>query len=122
MKREEILNLESRLYQAIKESDIQVLDELLHEDLLFIAPNGDVVTKEIDLKTYRDGDLNVNELTPEVENLNIIDDLAIITLTIELKGSYKAAPFAAKFRYIRFWKVFAEGIKVIGGSGTQIGA
>lgn len=121
MTKDEILHLENRLYKAIKGSDIQVLDELLHEDLLFIAPNGDVVTKEIDLKTYRDGDLKVNELTPEVENLNIIDDLAVITLTIQLKGSYKAAPFEAKFRYIRFWKTFAEGIKIVGGSGTQIG-
>lgn len=121
MTKEEILNLENRLYKAIKESDIKVLDELLHEDLLFIAPNGDVITKEIDLKTYRDGELNISELTPEVENLNIIDDLAIITLTIDLKGSYKAAPFGAKFRYIRFWKAFAEGIKIVGGSGTQIG-
>ncbi len=120
MTKDEILSLENRLYKAIKESDVQVLDELLHEDLLFIAPNGDVVTKEIDLKTYRDGDLNINELTPEVENLNIIDDLAVITLTIQLKGSYKTAPFGAKFRYIRFWKAFAEGVKVVGGSGTQI--
>jgi len=120
MTKEEILNLEDRLYKAIKESDIQVLDELLHEDLLFIAPSGDVVTKEIDLKTYRNGDLKINELTPEVENLNIIDDLAVITLTLALKGNYKTQPFEAKYRYIRFWKEFSEGVKVVGGSGTQI--
>ncbi|WP_113661328.1 nuclear transport factor 2 family protein [Pedobacter nanyangensis] len=122
MTKDEILNLEHRLYQAIKESDVQVLDELLHENLLFVSPGGDVVTKEIDLNTYRNGDLNINELTPTVENLNIIDDMAVITLTIALKGSYKEQPFGAKYRYIRFWKEFPSGIKVIGGSGTRIGA
>lgn len=116
----EILSLENRLYQAIKESNVQVLDELLHEDLLFVSPSGDVVTKEMDLNTYRDGDLKINELIPQVENLNIIDDLAVITLTLALKGHYNAQPFEGKYRYIRFWKVFSAGIKVVGGSATAI--
>lgn len=120
MTKNEVLNLEDRLYKAIKESDIKALDELLHDDLLFMTPNGDVITKEIDLNTYRTGDLNINELTPKVENLNIIHDLAVITLTIRLKGNYKMEPFEANYRYIRFWKEFTEGVKVIGGSGTQI--
>ncbi|WP_343532361.1 nuclear transport factor 2 family protein [Pedobacter sp.] len=120
MTKNEVLNLEDRLYKAIKESDIKALDELLHDDLLFMTPNGDVITKEIDLNTYGTGDLNINELTPKVENLNIIHDLAVITLTIRLKGNYKTEPFEANYRYIRFWKEFTEGVKVIGGSGTQI--
>lgn len=122
MTKKEILDLENRLYNAIKESDIQTLDELLHHDLLFIAPSGDVITKEIDLKTYREGQLKIHELIPEVENLNIIDDMAAVTLTLELKGNYIGQPFEAKYRYIRFWKEFPEGIKVVGGSGIQITA
>lgn len=120
MRKEEVLNLENRLYSAIKESNIQALDELLHEDLLFMVPSGDVITKEIDLNTYRDGSLKIKELTPNVENLNIIDDVAIITLTMVLKGNYNGEPFEAKYRYIRFWKESSDGIKVIGGSGIQI--
>lgn len=120
MTKDEILDVENRLHQAIKESNIQSLKELLHKDLLFITPNGEVITKEIDLKTYSDGDLKISELVPHVEHLNIIDDLAVLTLIIELKGDYKAETFEAKYRYIRFWKKFSEGIKVIGGSGTQI--
>ncbi|MDR2284183.1 MAG: nuclear transport factor 2 family protein [Sphingobacterium sp.] len=115
-----ILELENRLYTAIKESDLQALDELLHQDLLFMVPGGGVITKEIDLKTYRDGQLQVIELLPQIEDLHIIDDTAVITLTIEMKGNYNGQPFEAKYRYIRFWKHTSEGIKVIGGSGTQI--
>ncbi len=115
-----ILELENRLCTAIKESDLQALDELLHQDLLFMVPGGGVITKEIDLKTYRDGQLQVIELLPQIEDLHIIDDTAVITLTIEMKGNYNGQPFEAKYRYIRFWKHTSEGIKVIGGSGTQI--
>lgn len=117
---ETILNQEKKLCEAIKKSDIQVLDELLHNDLLFVIPGGDVITKEIDLKTYRDGTLKIDELIPNVENLNIIDDLAIITLTMALKGHFNNDAFEAKYRYIRFWKKFPEGLKVVGGSGVAI--
>lgn len=120
MTRNDILNQEDRLYKAIKERNIEVLDELLHKDLLFIIPGGEVITKEVDLKTYLDGNLKIDELVPNIENLNIIDDLAVITLTIELKGNYNGESFAAKYRYIRFWKEFPEGIKVVGGSGVAV--
>ncbi|MBG6233806.1 hypothetical protein IWX76_000361 [Pedobacter sp. CAN_A7] len=113
----DILEQESKLYNAIKQSDIGALDELLHQDLLFIIPSGEVITKEIDLNSYRDGSLKIDELLPNVEHLNIIDDLAVITLTMDLKGKFNNVPFEVTYRYIRFWKKFAEGIKVVGGSG-----
>ena len=120
IKKAEILDLENKLYQAIKNNNTEVLEELLHDDLLFIIPSGETITKQMDLKTYLEGDLKITELTPNVEQLNIIDDLAIITLQLELKGSYKNNPFEGKFRYIRFWKSFTSGIKVVGGSGRNI--
>ena len=120
IKKNEILNLENTLYEAIKNSDTEVLDNLLHADLLFIIPDGQTITKEMDLQTYREGNLKVNEITPKVEELHIIADLAVITLQMELKGNYNNEPFEAKYKYIRFWKKFPEGIKVVGGSGMAI--
>jgi hypothetical protein len=116
----DILEQESKLYKAIKESDIGALDELLHKDLLFIIPTGEVITKEIDLKSYSDGALKIDELLPDVEHLNVIDDLAVLTLKMGLKGKFNNLPFEVTYRYIRFWKKFDEGIKVIGGSGIAI--
>ncbi len=120
MTKDDILNVENELYGAILNSDITKLDELLHADLLFIAPSGQVITKELDLQTYRDGALNVTELIPHVENIKIIDNLGVIALTLTLKGNYKGDVFSANYRYIRFWKMFDDGLKVVGGSGTQL--
>jgi len=116
----EILNHENELYAAIKNSDLGALDKLLHNDLLFVIPSGQTITKEMDLKTYSEENLKINELVPYMEELNIIDDLAVIILKMELKGNYNNAPFEAKYKYIRFWKKFPDGIKVVGGSGTAI--
>ena len=115
-----ILEQENKLYRAIKDGNVSALDELLHDDLLFILPSGETITKEIDLDTYRGGALKVDELLPEIENLNIIDDLAVITLTMKLKGKFNEVPFEANFRYIRFWKKFDDAIKVVVGSGRAI--
>lgn len=115
-----ILEQENKLYSAIKDSNITALDQLLHNDLLFILPSGEAITKQIDLDTYRNGALKVDELLPQVEHLNIIDDTAVITLTMKLKGKFNDVPFEANFRYIRFWKKFGDGIKVVGGSGIAI--
>ncbi len=120
MTKNEILKVENRLYEAIKNSDIKEFDELLHHDLLFIIPSGETITKEMDLATYRNGNLNVNELIANVEELKIIEDTAVITLQMNLKGTYNDEPFEAKYRYIRFWKDCPDGIKVVGGSGIAI--
>ena len=115
-----ILKQETKLHSAIKNSDITALDELLHDDLLFILPSGQVITKEIDLNTYRDGALKVDELLPEIENLKIIGDMAVITLTVKLNGKFNDVSFEGSFRYIRFWKKIGEAIRVVGGSGIAI--
>lgn len=116
----EILKSENKLYEAMKNRNTEVLDNLLHTDLLFVIPNGQTITKEMDLQTYREGNLKLTGIIPTVEELNIIEDLAVITLQMELKGDYNNEPFEARYRYIRFWKKFPEGIKVVGGSGIAI--
>ncbi len=118
--KDDILALENQLYDAMKSSNVEILDKLLHDDLLFIVPSGETITKEMDLATYRNGNLKIVELVPTIEQLNIMDDLAVITLKIALKGSYNGQPFEAQYRYIRFWKNFSDGIKVVGGSGISI--
>ena len=118
--RNQVIEHENILYQAIIEGNINTLEKLLHNDLLFIIPNGEMITKEIDLNMYREGTFKVNEIVPNMEALNIIDDVALVVVLMELKGSYNSESFEAKYRYIRFWKNFKEGLKVIGGSGITV--
>src|SRR5690606_9800496 len=115
-----ILEQENKLHSAIKGSNVIALDQLLHDDLLFITPSGETITKEIDLDTYRNGALKVDELLTETENLKTNDDMAVITLTMKLNGKFNDVPFESNYRYIRFWKKFSDGIKVLGGSGIAI--
>lgn len=120
MTRTEITDLENKLLEAIKQSDISVLEKILHDDLLFVVPDGNVITKEVDLASHRSGEMVVEEIIPTIEQINLIEDTAVVTVVYDSKGSMLGNPIRGKFRYIRFWKQFPDGMKVIGGSCTQL--
>lgn len=50
----------------------------------------------------------------------MIEDLAVVTLVMETKGKMMNMPIEGKFRYIRVWKKFANGVKVVAGSCTEL--
>lgn len=120
MRKEEIIEIENRLLDAIKTSDLAVLDTILHDDLLFIAPNGQTITKEMDLASHRAGEMEVEQLIANFENINIIGDLAIVVVVYNTKGKMLGNPIQGQFRYIRIWKRFADGLKVMGGSCFKV--
>lgn len=116
MKIETIVNAEIELLTAIKNADVAALDKLLHDDLLFNLPEGQTITKEFDLETYRSGKVKIETLEAADQIINIIEDAAVVSVIILLKGTYDNNPIANSFRYIRVWKQFGESLKVIAGS------
>lgn len=117
---EKIISLESRLLTAIQTGDVEDLNVLLHEDLLFNLLNGVTITKAIDMETYTSGNLVVNSITPSEQQINIINDTAVVSVKIELNVVYHAQSVAGIFRYLRVWKSFDQEWKVIAGSCVSI--
>jgi hypothetical protein len=120
MRKEEIIEIENKLVQGIKSSDIKLLDKILHDDLLFIAPNGQIITKEMDLASHRAGEMEVEQLIANFEDIKIIGDNAIVVVVYDTKGKMLGNSIQGQFRYIRIWKMFDVGLKVIGGSCFKI--
>lgn len=116
----DITTLETNLIEWIKTSDTAKLDKVLHDDLLFITPDGQTVTKAMDLDAHRSGGMVVERLDITMEQVNIIGDTAVSVVSYDSKGSMMGTPIEGRFRYIRIWKQFEDGIKVIGGSCTAV--
>lgn len=116
MGKSEIINAENELLSAVKNADISVLQRVLHDDLLFNLPNGQTITKEADLAGYRAGKMKIDLLETSNQVINIIDDSAAVCVSIMLKGTYYNSPLDGNYRYIRVWKRFDDGLKVIAGS------
>jgi ketosteroid isomerase-like protein len=116
----EIIKLENQLIEAIKASDVVALDKLLHNDLLFLAPNGQVITKAMDLASHQANEMIVEELTPTFEAIHCMNDTAVITLVYATKGKMLGQPIDGQYRYIRVWKKDNNELKIIAGSCMKL--
>ncbi|WP_163410109.1 nuclear transport factor 2 family protein [Flavobacterium ajazii] len=116
MNTETIVNAEIQLLTAIKNADVSVLEKMLHDDLLFNLPDGNTITKEFDLNSYRSGKMKIDSLEASDQIINIINDIAVVVVTISLKGMFDNNLINGTFRYIRVWKEYGESLKVIAGS------
>ena len=117
---EHIIENEKKLFDAFKNKDLTVLQELLHDNLLFVLPNGLTETKADVMNNYRSGDTVMTSISASDYVFSCIDDTVIVSLNLGLKGKYFDHIIEANFRYIRVWKLFDEGWKVIAGSGIQL--
>ena len=111
---------EDRIIEAMRNHDVKVLDELLHEDLLFVIPNGSLITKAMDIENFKSGNVHIESISTNNQSIQLIDDNAIVSVLIDLKGAFLNQPFQGTFRYLRVWKLIEEKWKVIAGSGVQI--
>lgn len=117
---QKVLEIEKELLEAMKNSDIEILDRLLHDDLLFVLPTGEVITKQMDLETHKSGNLTLQEITSSIDSIKQIDDTVIVTLSSKITGKMLEQDFEGNFRYMRVWKMFDGQLKVIAGSGVEI--
>jgi ketosteroid isomerase-like protein len=119
-KQDQIIECENRLLTAFKNKDIEVVDELLHDDLLFVIPDGQIVSKAMDLANLRSGVMKINDINASEQQICIIDDIATVAVTIHLSATYAGNSINHKYRYLRVWKLVNNAWKVIAGSGFQI--
>lgn len=117
----EIKKQEKILLDAVKKSDVQVLDELLHDKLLFCIPGGETVTKSMDLDAHRSGRMVVNSLLASELVVQVIDEsTAVVSVKITTDGKMIDQPIAGDFRYIRVWRLVGLKWKIVGGSCSPI--
>lgn len=118
--KKELMACEYELLKAMRNCDIEKMDELLHDDLLFSGPAGETITKEIDLETYRSGNMVVLGNTASDQEISVFGDTAIVLVNIDLKAQFMQELVEGRFRYIRVWKNSSNVWKVIGGGVSAI--
>ena len=118
--REEVVEVENRLFSAQLVSDVDVLDQLLHDDLAAVAPNGQIVTKEMDLHAHRSKAMVIEEASTVIDEVRITGDTAISIVTMKAKGKMMGTPLEGQFRYFRVWQRFEGTLKIVGASFMQL--
>jgi ketosteroid isomerase-like protein len=99
---------EQELQAAIRAGDIQTLDLLLDDRVVYTGPDGRSVTKEQDLEAHRSGTLAVDVFDQQDLQVTVVGSTGITHVLAVLQGTAGAQPFAARLRYTRTW-VHADG-------------
>lgn len=116
----DVIAAENKLFSAQLVSDVDMLDQLLHDDLIAVTPTGQVITKAMDLESYKAQTIIIEEASTVIDEIKIVGDTALSIVTITAKGKTNGTPLAGKFRYFRAWKRFDDTLKVIGASFMQL--
>ncbi|PRD55981.1 nuclear transport factor 2 family protein [Sphingobacterium gobiense] len=115
----EILKLEAQLIAAILSSDVKVLDQLLHDELIFVNHLGMVLSKKEDLAPHISGDLKITELAVLNQQLHLFGDTCAVVVSKNIRGIYLDQPFENGVKFTRIWKLFNEHWKVIAASSVS---
>lgn len=118
--REEIIKFEEDLRLAMISSDVDKLDELISDSLVFTTPLGDIATKQMDLQGHKTGIQKITELLPSEQNIQIYDNFAVVTVKMHLEGTYGGQSINGDYRYLRVWAKIGDSFQVVVGTVTQI--
>lgn len=111
---EDLLAAERRLQAAQRAGDVAALDQLLHDRLVAIGPDGARHSKGDDLDAYRSGSSVIEELVEENLELLVVDATGVTFFTGTVAGTFAGQPFAARMRYTRTWhRDAAHGWRIV---------
>ncbi|AOJ33231.1 nuclear transport factor 2 family protein [Burkholderia metallica] len=111
---------EAALRAAMLANDVDALDALLDDDLVFTVPTGQIISKEDDLAAHRAKLLRLDKLDVQEMHAYAIDEMILTTTKAVLAGQFDGTAFDGVFAYTRLWRRSPAGWRVVAGHASQI--
>jgi ketosteroid isomerase-like protein len=119
----EIVALESELRAAQLAADVEALDRLIDEDLLFAGPTGELATKAEDLAAHGSGVVRFRAHEPEELRVRKVgSDVAVVALRTRLVVEVHGVTHRGTFRYTRVWHRQGGRWRVVAGHVSEVPA
>ncbi|WP_321959436.1 nuclear transport factor 2 family protein [Burkholderia cenocepacia] len=111
---------ETALRAAMLANDVEALDVLLDDDLVFTVPTGQVISKEDDLAAHRAKLLRLDALDAIEMRASAVDEMILTTTRAALAGRFDGAAFTGTFAYTRLWRRSGAHWRVVAGHASQV--
>jgi ketosteroid isomerase-like protein len=117
---DEIRDVERQLQQAMVKNDVQALERLIHDDLVFIDVEGNVQGKRDDIDSHASGAM-VQTAVEFVEEpvMQLHGETAVVAVKAHVKAQLQGNPVEALCRYLRVWLFQDERWQILSG-GVRI--
>lgn len=116
----EIIKLEEELRLAMIASDVEKLNELISDSLVFVSPNGYVASKKDDLDAHRSGIQKITSLVPSEMIIQSYGDFFVVNVKMDLDGTFANQSITGAYRYTRIWTKVSDKFQIVAGSVVKI--
>lgn len=108
------------LRKAQLAGDVAALERLVDDALVFTGPDGAIYRKADDLDAHRHGTVRITRLEPSEEHIQRFGSIAVISVRMEMAGTFQGAEFDGPFRYTRVWCERTGGWRVVAGHVSAV--
>ena len=115
-----ILAREAELREAMLTNDVAALDRLLDDGLMFTTLEGSIIGKQDDLAAHRARRLRLTRLEPSDQRVLHCGPTAIVSVRMEIEGTWDGAPVGGALRYTRVWCERPDGWRVVAGHMSPV--
>ncbi|WP_193198969.1 nuclear transport factor 2 family protein [Nostoc sp. MG11] len=98
-----IEQLEEKLRQAMLKNDVSALEELIADEVVFTTHTGELIDKQMDLEAHRSDIQKLVLLQSKQQRVQLYGNTAVVTVKMEVAGTYEGKAFADIYRYTRVW-------------------
>ena len=110
---------EIALRAAMLASDVEALDALLDDDLVFTVPTG-WSSRRRKAAAHRAKLLRLDRLDVQETHAYAIGEMILTTTKARLAGHFDGTAFDGMFAYTRLWRRSSAGWRVVAGHASQV--
>ena len=111
---------EASLRKAQLAGDVAALERLIDDALVFTGPDGNLYGKSDDLTAHRTGTIRITRLDPSEERVQRFGSIAVVSVRMEMAGTFNGTAFAGPFRYTRVWCARPDGWRIVAGHVSAV--
>jgi len=114
MSQAKVIEYEEMLRSAILSSNVELLEELLSDELIFVNHLGQRLSKEEDIDTYRSKSLDITGIEVLEQEIKLFQELAVTVTKVAVNGSLATGEaLGGEYSYTRVWKDVGGKLKVV---------
>ena len=120
MNQSEIINCEERLREAMLGSNVEILNELIADDLIFISHTGDIMSKDADIEVHRSGNLKITEIKIKDQRIREMEKSVVTVTRVTISNTFGTESVAGEFWFTRVWEYRSGNWQVVSGHCSAV--
>lgn len=114
MNQARVIEYEEMLRSAMLSNNIELLEELLSDELIFVNHLGQWLSKEEDINVHRSKSLDIAGLEVLEQEVKLFQELAVTVTKVALNGALATGEsIGGEYSYTRVWKDVEGKLKVV---------